>query len=82
MTWLVQAAKGWVEAARTAAPCFAAPSMFMLRVSFRAEKLRHDLVGPAVFLAVLEDGAVGVRQEIAGPRVDQEELFLDPDCYC
>ena len=47
-----------------------------------AEKLGHDLVGTAVFLAVLEDAAVGVRQEITGLRIDQEELFLDTDCYC
>ena len=44
-----------------------------------AERFVHDRVRPALPLALLEDARVGVGQQIARLRVDEEELLLDAE---
>ena len=63
---------------------FQSVPQFGLATQGRASSSRsstRELVRPAVFLAILEDAAVGIRQEIAGIGVDQKELLLCPKGY-
>ena len=49
------------------------------RLDLRPQGLVHHPVRPAPPLALLEDARVGVGQQVARPRVDEEELLLDAE---